>query len=114
MSFTPHEISAFIIALFGFLLTAMNVFDKIMSYKKEAQKPEDTQNERITALETRVAKMEDYQEECSWRGKRLAKGNEVYMRAMLAMMTHALDGNHVEQLKEARDELNEYLLHAMN
>jgi hypothetical protein len=30
--------------------------------------------------------------------------------SLMQLMTHELDGNHVDQLKSARDEINEYLI----
>lgn len=40
----------------------------------------------------------------------LEEGNKVMMQAMLAMMSHSIDGNHVEDLKQARDDLQKYLI----
>lgn len=45
--------------------------------------------------------------------KKQAETNEaisVLMKSMLAMMTNAIDGNHVEELKMARDDMQDYLI----
>ena len=36
--------------------------------------------------------------------------NKLQMRAMLQMMNHMIDGNHVEQLKSARDDIELFLI----
>ena len=56
----------------------------------------DNDNKRIKDLEARQAEVEEAQ--------------KVLMRSMLALMSHAIDGNHTDDLKEARDNLQEYLI----
>ena len=56
----------------------------------------DNDNKRIKDLEARQAEVEEAQ--------------KVLMRSMLAVMSHAIDGNHTDDLKEARDNLQEYLI----
>lgn len=35
---------------------------------------------------------------------------QIMMKSMLALMTHAIDGNHTDELKRARDDMQEYLI----
>ena len=35
---------------------------------------------------------------------------QVLMKSMLALMSNAIDGNHVEELKTARDDMQSYLI----
>lgn len=44
------------------------------------------------------------------RLKELEESNKIIMQSMLALMSHAIDGNHTEQLKKAKDELQNYLI----
>ena len=44
------------------------------------------------------------------RLRELEEGNKIIMQSLLAIMSHELDGNHTEQLKKARDELQSYLI----
>jgi hypothetical protein len=44
------------------------------------------------------------------RLKELEDSNKIIMQSMLALMSHELDGNHREELKQARDELQNYLI----
>lgn len=36
--------------------------------------------------------------------------NKLIMRGLMQLMTHELDGDHTEQLKSARDEINDFLI----
>lgn len=40
----------------------------------------------------------------------LEESNKILMQSMLALMSHAIDGNHTEELKQARDDLQAYLI----
>ena len=40
----------------------------------------------------------------------LEESNKIMMQSMLALMSHAIDGNHIEDLKQARDDLQKYLI----
>ena len=44
------------------------------------------------------------------RLRELEESNKIIMQSMLALMSHELDGNHHEELKQARDELQSYLI----
>ena len=40
----------------------------------------------------------------------LEESNKIMMQSMLALMSHAIDGNHTEDLRQARDDLQKYLI----
>ena len=44
------------------------------------------------------------------RLRELEESNKIIMRSLLALMSHELDGNHTDALKEARDDLQKYLI----
>lgn len=56
----------------------------------------DNDNKRIKELEKEQKEMKEAQ--------------QVLMKSMLALMSHAIDGNHQEELKLARDDMQDYLL----
>lgn len=56
----------------------------------------DNDNRRLNDLERKQAETEE--------------ATQIMMKSMLALMTHAIDGNHVEELKKARDDMQEYLI----
>lgn len=56
----------------------------------------DTDNKRLKALEEGQIEMQE--------------ANRILMKSMLALMSHSIDGNHMEELKQTRDDLQEYLI----
>lgn len=40
----------------------------------------------------------------------IEEGNRYMQKAMLALLSHNLDGNHTDQMEKARDELHDYLI----
>ena len=56
----------------------------------------DNDNKRLNKMEERQAEMEEAQ--------------KMLMKSMLALMSHSIDGNHLEELKLARDDMQDYLI----
>lgn len=75
-----------------------------------AKKPNEIQNQRLDKLEERMTKLEDRLDSDNTRLNSIEQGNRVTQRALLALLSHEIDGNHTEGLKSARDELQNYLL----
>lgn len=44
------------------------------------------------------------------RLKEVEADNKIIMKSLLAIMSHELDGNHTEQLRQAKSELEEHLI----
>jgi hypothetical protein len=40
----------------------------------------------------------------------MKEAQSVLMKSILALMSHSIDGNHLEELKIARDDMQDYLL----
>lgn len=59
----------------------------------------DNDNRRIIDIERRMAANE--------------QANEVTMRSILALMNNAIDGDHVDDLKKARDDMNDFLFNKL-
>lgn len=59
----------------------------------------DNDNRRILDIERRMAANE--------------QANEVTMRSILALMNNAIDGDHVDDLKKARDDMNDFLFNKL-
>ena len=82
----------------------------IVTIVKKAKRPTDLQNERIDALEKIVARHEDYLERDLHRFEALEGGNRIMQKCMLALLSHAVDGNDIDQMRAARQDLQEYLI----
>ena len=87
------------IALMGFVVLLGNVIKTI----KEWGKPKVNEAEWKRDVD---ANMKDNNE----RIDSLEKGNKVICKALMAMMSHEINGNSISKLQKAYDEMNEYLI----
>lgn len=113
----PSEFWALVGALSAGLITLSAVVKIIVDVVKKLKEPVDTQNQKFDQINQRLdgieAKMKDYEEYFDNDKKRidlLQEGNRVTQKAILALMSHALDGNHTDKLEEAKNKLHDYLL----
>jgi predicted negative regulator of RcsB-dependent stress response len=89
------------------LSAAIAVVIKIVQKAKE---PEKSQNDRLEIIEKKVAKFEQFFDNDNKRLNELEKGNRVTQQALLALLSHALNGNDVDSLKEAKQRLEHHLI----
>ncbi len=76
----------------------------------KAQEPEHIQNQRLDALEKEVSKFSEYLDRDNKRLNSLDEGNRVTQQALLALMSHAINGNDIDKLSRAKDDLESYLI----
>ena len=72
--------------------------------------PNATQNQRLTALETWQTEVNKRLEDGDRKFSTNKTSTRVTMEALLALLSHALDGNNTDDLKKAVKEINTYLL----
>lgn len=111
----------FIILLCNCVTGVAAVAALVVSISKKARMPAAEQDRRITVLETEV---EDIRAEIKSEAKEtkvkldkdmrrlnhMEQGSEVTCKALLALLRHGIDGNDTDAMKQARDELDEYLV----
>lgn len=98
------------LALCGMIATVGNAVEKVAKWFKVAKSPTDDLTDRLTDLE-------------SWRetvDRKLAKdqqhfasidnSNRVTQVALLALLDHGIDGNNIDQMRHAKDELQTHLI----
>ena len=76
----------------------------------KVREPEKKQNERITDLERRMAKHDEFLDRDKERLEAMEAGNRVTQRAILALLAHGIDGNDIKALKDAKEALQDYLI----
>ena len=64
----------------------------------------------MKGLEDRLKKHEEYFNNDNKRLLAIEEGNRVTQKALLALMSHAINGNDTDKLKEAENALREYLI----
>lgn len=87
--------------------TIGNIISVIVTKVKS---PNVRQDERITSLETRTDQIEKHLDNDNKRLQEIEKGNRITQQSILALMRHAIDGNNIDQLREAESNMQEYLI----
>ena len=82
----------------------------IIGIIKWAHKPTDTRDETMKRHDElfdndnkRLIELEEWKKESD-------EAQKVILKSLLAMMSHEIDGNHLDDLKKSRDDLQEYLI----
>jgi hypothetical protein len=100
------------------VLSAFNLWDKIDAKKKALKEPTKAMENRIAVLERTVnyemvERFEQYDSHFDRDLRRLEsieEGNRVTQKVLLALVSHALDGNDIEGLKDAKKDMEQYLI----
>ena len=110
----PGEIIAFVVggvlALAGAITTLVSAGEKIAKVIRSAKAPNDEKDRRIAAAEKDIVDIKGFLAKDNKRLDTLEDGNRVTQRAILALLGHGLDGNNQKQMKEAKDNLEQYLI----
>ena len=110
IQFTPHQIIDIILAVCGGITAVAAAIGVIAVLVKKAKSPNQHQNERLDILENRVDKHDELLGNDNKRLKSIEDGNRVTQRALLALLAHGIDGNDIESMKKAKDDLQQYLI----
>ena len=113
IQFTPAQLITIATAVIT-ISTAVGVIINLIS---KAREPEKKQDERISACETRldkldviIEKFQGYFANDDRRFKEIEEGNRITQTALLALLKHSINGNDTKALKEAEKSLEEYLI----
>lgn len=113
--FTVTQIWTFIIAAFGLALTILNLIDKAITMKKNADAPQKMVIKRLDALEVEVKEIKGSLLQGNDRFRDQADTNEVMQMVMLALLDFELsfcshtNYEHTEDLEQAKDMLRKHL-----
>lgn len=117
IQFTPAQLIALVLAICGAIVTISAAIGVIAKALDKARAPEKEQNERLDAHEKRlnalddiIVKFREYFDNDDRRFKEIEKSNKITQSALLALLKHSINGNDTESLKEARKNLEEYLI----
>ena len=99
-------------------LSAWNLWDKLDAKKKALKEPTKALENRIAVLERAVnyemvERFKQYDSHFDRDLRRLEsieEGNRVTQKVLLALVSHALDGNDVEALRDAKRDMEQYLI----
>lgn len=103
MTFTITDLWQMFLAMCGAIATIAGAGIIIYKIYKSIKQPD---TERDTKLKEHEKKLEN----CSTRLDSVEGGMAVLMKSNLAIMNHLIDGDHLDELKKATDELQGYLI----
>ena len=112
-----EEFWTILMACCSALITISAAVAVVINAIKKLKEPENIQNKKlediskkIDAIEARLKIHEEYFNNDNRRISAIEEGNRVTQKALLALMSHAINGNDVDQLKAAEKSLKEYLI----
>lgn len=82
----------------------------IVGLYKWAKKPDDDRDDRLKHHDEMLDSDNKRLKELEKEQAEMKEAQSVLMKSILALMSHAIDGNHLEELKIARDDMQNYLL----
>ena len=103
MTFTITQLFQIFLTLCGAIMTVGGAWAIVKNIRDKAKEPDAERDETLK-------KHGEMLDNDNRRLKELEEGNKVIMQSMLALMSHELDGNHTEQLRKAKDDLEQYLI----
>lgn len=107
---TVMVVGGVILALCGMVSTIGGAVEKVVRVWKATKAPEQRQNEEITAIKTRLDKVERKLENDKLEIADSKECNHVLTKGMLALLEHGINGNNIDQMKEAKHDVNTYLI----
>ena len=93
----------------GFVAVS-NVVNIIINAFSKAKEPDRKQDEKILELERRMKQFEQFLAKDKEKIESIEEGNRVTQQALLALMSHAINGNDIAKLTDAKDALEKYLI----
>lgn len=107
---TPQGIVVGIMAISAFVVAVDKLIDALRRWKNKAKEPEDQQNIAIEELKRSEKKLTALLDRDDKRLRILEDGVSVLVKGQLAMLGHAIDGNNEHECREARKDINHYLI----
>ena len=99
-----------ILAVASAIVLISNAVEKIVKAVKVAKAPEDAQNQKIADLEERIKKVETKLENDKRQIDVIREGNHVLTKGMFALLEHGINGNNIDQMRDAKKDVETYLI----
>lgn len=109
-SLTPTEIWTGVLAIASAIVLLSNAAEKIGQAVQAAKAPNARQDEILADLLEWRKKIDLAMARDLDRFAALDNGERVTQRALLALLDHGIDGNNIEQMRHAKEELQNHLI----
>jgi len=92
------------------LLILIFIYNAAMTAWKNYQEEKRRRKQPVTSLEKMVQQHEERLKRDYDRLNELESGNRIMMRAMMAMLSHEINGNSDDKLRFSYDEIQQFLI----
>ena len=103
-------LAGLLLAVSGFVNTVGNAAEKIGKLIKLAKAPNERQDKDLQELGDRVTAAEKKLESDYNSIEGIDEDIRVIMASILALLGHGLDGNNIDQMQRAKEQLQEHLI----
>jgi hypothetical protein len=110
ITFTWGQLSTLVLQSCALVSAVAGVVKIIVALIAKAKAPNEIQDKRITTLEEEMRDVHKRREEGDTHFSVTDEGNRITQEALLALMSHAINGNDVDKLREAKSKLEAYLI----
>lgn len=107
---TPTEVWTAVLAAASAVVLLVNAAKAIVTAWQAAKAPSAQQNQRLDALETWKAEVDKRLEKGGNHFDAIDASNRVTQLALLALLDHGIDGNNIDQMQHAKEELQNHLI----
>lgn len=107
---TPADIVSIFLGICAAIVSISAATTVIIKLVQHAKAPDKKQNERLDELERKVKHFDSLFDNDNKRLNELEEGNRVTQQALLALLSHSINGNDINKLTKARDDLQTYLI----
>ena len=104
------DIWATILAGASAFVLLSNAVEKFVKGVKAAKAPEQKQNNEIKEIKVRLDKVETKLSSDEKHLKEARECNHVITKGVLALLDHGINGNNIDQMKDARHDVEAYLI----
>ena len=99
-----------VLALAGAVSTIGSAVEKITKATKAVRAPEQRQNDEIAEIKERLDKLESRQKKDESQIEVSKECNRVLTKGMLALLEHGINGNNIDQMRDAKNDVEAYLI----
>ena len=96
--------------LAALVLVLVGAYNTIMSAVKNYREEKKRKDAPVSTLETKVNEHEEKLKRDHERLTDLEESNRIILRALMAMLSHEINGNSDEKLRASFDEIQKYLI----
>lgn len=99
-----------ILAVSGAISTVGGAIEKIAKAVRVVKAPEEAQNGEIEKVKVRLDKLEISLKKDEGKIEASKECNRVLTKGMLALLEHGINGNNIDQMRDAKKDVEAYLI----